>query len=860
MMPETTIAITGMGLYCGPFSNVQALKSIFCPPVAWEDQKNNLLLGHNLMQEVMDQAFRDAGLDKESDAQLRIGLFTAGTHSSKVPLDWLQDQVVHDQAFSSSLDAVAQGVNFLQAKACDLAVVLGFSSAEKTADAEACASCVILQPLAAADPQRIWSVLRDVHTSDQDSPDRKKLSYFAQAAGIIDLQTISLVLTNIGNHNQFNPDLDVFPPRGELEQRFVYDLAETAPQLASLDLNGILIISLALEYWLVPVNAPDHVHDAGQKCCFLQTASSQPWFRGGVSTPRRAGISTPKGGAVLEEYLKDPIHSYFVRPGQAGTVQRWTRPTELFVLSGPTKDDLLDRIDSLVSRIQDLTGSQAVNGIQDGQASTLALEMADSKQHSHRLALVVTSFSDLLNKLSKARDKISASSKKSLRITNQVKYGQIKQQTDQGKTVFLFPGQGSQYPNMLADLYAHFPDFKQWIEAYDHIGMHIGKTKLPALSYPPPHGLSSKEREMTQEAIQKADVGGLGTILSSQALYNLLQDIGIQADAMLGHSNGENTALVASGTMDLDLEGVIKAILQIQQISQDADQDETVKGQTIAVSITNRETFHHLLQEYKSNVFWTMDNCPHQAVVFGKHDILSQLNAKLSKAGGICTKLPFDIGFHTSLMQKYQIRLRTYYETEKFTLGHTPLYSSITCEQYPTDPQAMRDLAAKHWTHQVKFRETIESLYQKGFRNFIEVGPNNLLTSFVDDILRGKPHVAIASNVKKTSGLLQIQHLVAECYVRGLPLALNKLLAPHKAYSRPKSPIPEPTTKAYQELDQRDLPFSGTEPSRTDRAVRAAIAHKHFELMNDFLQSQSRIFTALFSQSKDTPAPSQSRV
>ena len=53
----------------------------------------------------------------------------------------------------------------------------------------------------------------------------------------------------------------------------------------------------------------------------------------------------------------------------------------------------------------------------------------------------------------------------------------------------------------------------------------------------------------------------------------------------------------------------------------------------------------------------------------------------------------------------------------------------------------------EHWTSPVRFRETIDALYEDGARVFVEVGPRGNMTAFIDDILRGRPHCAVASNV-----------------------------------------------------------------------------------------------------------------
>src|SRR5207237_857216 len=75
----------------------------------------------------------------------------------------------------------------------------------------------------------------------------------------------------------------------------------------------------------------------------------------------------------------------------------------------------------------------------------------------------------------------------------------------------------------------------------------------------------------------------------------------------------------------------------------------------------------------------------------------------------------------------------------------TDIYSCTTAAPYPSDPTEIRRLFVEHWACPVRFRETIEAMYAAGVRLFAEVGPRGNLTAFVDDILRGRPPLAVPS-------------------------------------------------------------------------------------------------------------------
>src|SRR3546814_11678007 len=80
--------------------------------------------------------------------------------------------------------------------------------------------------------------------------------------------------------------------------------------------------------------------------------------------------------------------------------------------------------------------------------------------------------------------------------------------------------------------------------------------------------------------------------------------------------------------------------------------------------------------------------------------------------------------------------------------------SASTCAPFPDDAEGIRELAARQWEHPVRFTETVQRLYEDGFRVFLEVGPSGNLTTFVGDTLRGKADVlALARNNRRKAGL-----------------------------------------------------------------------------------------------------------
>ncbi len=173
------------------------------------------------------------------------------------------------------------------------------------------------------------------------------------------------------------------------------------------------------------------------------------------------------------------------------------------------------------------------------------------------------------------------------------------------------------------------------------------------------------------------------------------------------------------------------------------------------------------LHQREGRVYLAMDNCPHQKILFGQPEEIAALSQTLQTVGGICQVLPFNAAFHTPLSTPIRDVLLEYLKELPIAPRAFPLFSCSTAEEFPADPDAVREIAAAQWLNRVRFRETIEHLHARGIRVFIEVGPSSHLTSFVQDTLPKGDFVALASNERTRPGMEQLQRLLGQLYCHG---------------------------------------------------------------------------------------------
>jgi phosphopantetheinyl transferase/malonyl CoA-acyl carrier protein transacylase len=170
-----------------------------------------------------------------------------------------------------------------------------------------------------------------------------------------------------------------------------------------------------------------------------------------------------------------------------------------------------------------------------------------------------------------------------------------------------------------------------------------------------------------------------------------------------------------------------------------------------------------------------MDNCPNQVVICGDKDTAAAAVDQLRGTGAICQVLPFARPYHTPLFDSACGLLREFFGDLRIIAPKTKIYSCMTAGLMPSEPDGIRSQAVEQWALQVRFRETIEAMYSAGVRIFLEVGPQANLTGFVNDILKRKPHLAVASNVKRRSGVTQLNHALGLLAAHGVHMQLDYL-------------------------------------------------------------------------------------
>ena len=209
--------------------------------------------------------------------------------------------------------------------------------------------------------------------------------------------------------------------------------------------------------------------------------------------------------------------------------------SEIVVLGADEVPLITDKIDRLANYI-DKTPAPVLRDI----AYTSGI---DAKGALAKAAIVANSPADLRDKLELLRRRIESGKITSF-YTKGIYIG-TEMCPAPGRTVFLFPGEGSQYPDMLRDLSLHFPACRSAFDDADTASAMAGATMAPS-QWIFPTGETPKA-SIAETLGMAAAVQSV--IAADTGLLRLFLQVGITPDAVAGIGVGELVAMEAAGAV-----------------------------------------------------------------------------------------------------------------------------------------------------------------------------------------------------------------------------------------------------------------------------------------------------------------------
>jgi acyl transferase domain-containing protein/NAD(P)-dependent dehydrogenase (short-subunit alcohol dehydrogenase family) len=553
----------------------------------------------------------------------------------------------------------------------------------------------------------------------------------------------------------------------------------------------------------------------------------RPWA---TPAPRVAGVSAfGFGGTNFHAVLS----SYDGAPGPRHGLNTW--PAELFLFSGTDRAAAIATMDRLGEtlttndtagrpwRLRDLARSHT-----EGIIGTRVWA-----------AIVAEDLDDLATKLNQAR-------------TGEVTEG-VFLAPDSGQPVgqvaFLFPGQGSQRPRMLAELFVAFPRLRRHLE----LGIRWAEVMFP------PAAFSAEDSARQRVALTDTRVAQPALGITGLAMHDLLTSFGIRPDHLAGHSYGELVALTTAGAIDpvqlLELSEARAAAI-IAAAGSDP-------GTMAAVSAAADQIRAELGD---GPVVVANHNAPTQTVISGPTPAVEAALNQLTQAGITGTRIPVACAFHSPVVAGASRTFAAELDGRTVVSPRLPVWSNTTALPYPTESTTIRATLAAHLAEPVQFVEQIEAMYAAGVRVFIEAGPGRALTTLVGAILTNRPYLAVAVDSAGEPGLRRLLLALAELAVAGVPvdpaglfLDRDAQLVPTGASDVPRRPGWLINGHLVMTADGRPLP-DGLRPAKRLSAPLAALdttGEGRDTTVREFLRTTREIIAAqrdiMLSYLGDTP-------
>ncbi|WP_018653755.1 type I polyketide synthase [Actinomadura flavalba] len=321
---------------------------------------------------------------------------------------------------------------------------------------------------------------------------------------------------------------------------------------------------------------------------------------------------------------------------------------------------------------------------------------------------------------------------------------------ERGRTVFVFPGHGSQWAGMAAGLLETSPAFRdRFAECTAALDPYVDWSPRAALT-----DAAMLERVEVVHVVLWAVMVSLAAAWRAQ---------GVEPDAVVGHSQGEIAAACVAGALTLDdgARAVAARGLAVRELPE---------GAMVSVALPADEVARRL-EPWDGRLGIAVVNGPSSVVVSGDVAACRELYERCVADDVRARRLPAAQAGHSRHVEPARESLLEIFEPVVPRAGGVAFYSAVT-----GGPLDTVELDAGYWYRNlrepVRFDRAARRLVDDGFDVFVEVGPHPLLVAGVEETAEraGRDVVVTGTLRRGEGGAARLLRSFAEAWTRGVPV------------------------------------------------------------------------------------------